>query len=89
MRCYRIFNVYYYQIVGSAPNYPYGTMDDISALSDLAQKYDVPLHVDACLGGFVAIFMAQAGFPVPPFDFRLPGVTSISADTHKVVYPSP
>ncbi|GBP60810.1 Sphingosine-1-phosphate lyase [Eumeta japonica] len=70
-------------IVGSAPNYPYGTMDDISALSEIALEYDVPLHVDACLGGFVAAFMPEAGFDIPPFDFRLPGVASISADTHK------
>lgn len=72
------------QIVGSAPNYPYGTMDDIAALSDIAQEHGVPLHVDACLGGFVAAFMPDAGYDVPLFDFRLPGVASISADTHKV-----
>lgn len=70
-------------IVGSAPNYPYGTMDDIAALSDIALEYDVPLHVDACLGGFIAVFMKDAGFEIPPFDFRLRGVASISADTHK------
>ncbi|KAF9798653.1 hypothetical protein SFRURICE_006983, partial [Spodoptera frugiperda] len=70
-------------IVGSAPNYPYGTMDDIIALSNIALENDVPLHVDACLGGFVAAFMPDAGHNVPVFDFRLPGVSSISADTHK------
>ena len=47
-------------------------------------KYDIPVHTDACLGGFLIPFMEQAGFPVPPFDFRLKGVTTISADTHKV-----
>ncbi|XP_053603347.1 sphingosine-1-phosphate lyase [Plodia interpunctella] len=73
-------------IVGSAPNYPYGTMDNIAALSDIALEYDVPLHVDACLGGFLAAFMSEAGHPVPVFDFRLPGVASISADTHKYGY---
>ncbi|CAH2240397.1 jg3805 [Pararge aegeria aegeria] len=70
-------------IVGSAPNFPYGTMDDIEALSDIAVEYDVPLHVDACLGGFIAAFMTAAGHDMPLFDFRLPGVSSISADTHK------
>ncbi|XP_059049718.1 sphingosine-1-phosphate lyase [Achroia grisella] len=70
-------------IVGSAPNFPYGTMDDINALSDIALEYDIPLHVDACLGGFVAAFMPDAGHSVPVFDFRLPGVASMSADTHK------
>ncbi|CAH2070930.1 unnamed protein product, partial [Iphiclides podalirius] len=73
-------------IVGSAPNYPYGTMDDIAALSALALEYDVPLHVDACLGGFVGAFMPEAGHPIADFDFRLPGVASISADTHKYGY---
>ncbi|XP_063824365.1 sphingosine-1-phosphate lyase isoform X1 [Ostrinia nubilalis] len=73
-------------IVGSAPNFPYGTMDDIAALSDIALEYDVPLHVDACLGGFVAAFMERAGHNVPTFDFRLPGVCSMSADTHKYGY---
>ena len=73
-----------FQIVGSAPNFPYGTMDDIAALSDIALEYGVPLHVDACLGGFIAAFMSRAGYDLPPFDFSLPGVCSISADTHKV-----
>lgn len=50
----------------------------------LAVRYNIPLHVDACLGGFLIVFMDKAGYPVAPFDFRLKGVTSISADTHKV-----
>lgn len=50
----------------------------------LAVRYKLPLHVDACLGGFLIVFMDKAGFPLAPFDFRLKGVTSISADTHKV-----
>jgi len=52
----------------------------------LGLKYNIPVHVDCCLGGFIAAFMPQAGFPLPPFDFNLPGVTSISADTHKVFF---
>jgi len=71
-------------LVGSAPNYPYGTMDDIESISELGVKYNIPVHVDACLGGFIIAFMACAGYTLPLFDFRLPGVTSISADTHKV-----
>lgn len=70
-------------LVGSAPNYPYGTMDDIEAISKLGLKYNIPVHVDACLGGFLIVFMRRAGYPLPPFDFSLEGVTSISADTHK------
>lgn len=59
-------------------------MDNIQAISDLGIKYNIPVHVDACLGGFLICFMKNAGFDISPFDFKLPGVTSISADTHKV-----
>lgn len=70
-------------LVGSAPNFPYGTMDDILAISNLGVENNIPVHVDSCLGGFLTAFMAEAGYPVPICDFRLPGVTSISVDTHK------
>lgn len=61
-------------------------MDDISAIAALGLKYDIPVHVDACLGGFVIAFIDKAGYKLPPFDFRIKGVTSISADTHKVIF---
>lgn len=70
-------------LVGSAPNYPHGIIDNIEGLSDLALKYRLPLHVDACLGSFVVPFLEELGRDVPKFDFRVPGVTSISCDTHK------
>lgn len=70
-------------IVGSAPSYAHGVMDPIVDLAALALRNDVGLHVDACLGGFLIAFMEDAGFPLPPFDFRVKGVTSISVDTHK------
>ena len=70
-------------LVGSAPCFPYGTVDPIAALSQLAQERGLWLHVDACVGGYLAPFVAKAGYPVPTFDFALPGVTSISADLHK------
>lgn len=74
-------------IAGSAPNFPNGAMDPIEELSQLALKYKIPLHVDACLGGFLIPFMEQCGYKTPCiFDFRLPGVTSISVDTHKYGY---
>jgi len=73
-------------IVGSVPQYPHGIMDDIVALGDIAVRHDVGLHVDACLGGFLIPFMEDAGFPLPLFDFRVPGVTAISIDTHKYGY---
>ena len=73
--------------MGSACNYGYGTIDPIEQLSDLAVETGVPLHVDGCLGGFILPFGQELGFPnIPLFDFRLPGVTSISADTHKYGY---
>jgi glutamate/tyrosine decarboxylase-like PLP-dependent enzyme len=70
-------------LVGSAPNYPTGTIDPIEELSKLALKHDIGLHVDACLGGFLIPFAKKAGLTLPPFDFSLPGVTSISMDPHK------
>ncbi len=73
-------------VVGSAPNYPHGVIDPIEELSDLALSRGVGFHVDACLGGFVLPFARKLGHPVPPFDFSLPGVTSISADTHKFAF---
>ena len=73
-------------IVGSACNYGYGTIDPIAELGRLALERDVPLHVDGCLGGFILPFGEQLGYDVPPFDFRVPGVTTISADTHKYGY---
>ena len=73
-------------IVGSACNYGYGTIDPITALGELALRRGVGLHVDGCLGGFILPFAAELGYDVEPFDFRVPGVTSISADTHKYGY---
>jgi sphinganine-1-phosphate aldolase len=70
--------------VGSSPAFPHGCIDNIKAIAELGKSYDIPVHVDACLGGFLIAFMAKAGYQLPPFDFCLPGVTSISADTHKV-----
>ncbi len=73
-------------IIGSACNYGYGTVDRIDELSEIAVARGVGLHVDACLGGFILPFGEELGHEVPVFDFRVPGVTSISADTHKYGY---
>ena len=73
-------------IIGSASNYGYGTIDPIAELSTLAIRRGIGLHVDGCLGGFILPFGEMLGFPIPPFDFRHPGVTTISADTHKYGY---
>lgn len=73
-------------VVGSAPTFPHGVVDDIAALSEIARKKGIGFHTDACLGAFVLPFAKKLGYPVPEFDFRLPGVTSMSADTHKFGY---
>jgi sphinganine-1-phosphate aldolase len=79
----RLINPNTILLVGSAPNFPHGIIDDISALSTLATRHSLPLHVDCCLGSFMIAMLSRAGFACEPFDFRLPGVTSISCDTHK------
>ncbi len=73
-------------VVGSAPTFPHGVIDPIPQLAELAAERGVGCHVDACLGGFVLPWAERLGYPVPPFDFRLPGVTSMTADTHKYGY---
>jgi sphinganine-1-phosphate aldolase len=70
-------------ILGSAPEYPHGSIDPIAAMGAMAQARGVPLHVDACVGGFILPFMAMNGRELPLWDYRVPGVTSISADIHK------
>jgi glutamate/tyrosine decarboxylase-like PLP-dependent enzyme len=70
-------------IAGSAPCWPYGLYDNLEALAELAEKRGIWMHVDACLGGFLAPFTEKAGQPLPRWDFRIPGVRSISADLHK------
>ncbi|MGB1140470.1 MAG: pyridoxal phosphate-dependent decarboxylase family protein [Halioglobus sp.] len=73
-------------ILGSAPEYPHGIIDPIEAMGEIAQAKNIPLHVDACVGGFILPFMAMNGEELPPWDYRVPGVTSISADIHKYGY---
>ena len=73
-------------LIGSACNYGYGTVDPIATLSDVALEHGVGLHVDGCLGGFILPFGQELGYEIPVFDYRIPGVTSISADTHKYGY---
>ena len=73
-------------LIGSACNYGYGTVDPITELGALALERGVGLHVDGCLGGFILPFGRELGYDIAPFDFTVPGVTSISADTHKYGY---
>ena len=73
-------------LVGSAGNYPHGVIDPIAEMAALAASRGIGMHVDGCLGGFLLPWIERAGYDVPPWDFRVPGVTSISADTHKYGY---
>lgn len=70
-------------LVGSAPCFPYGVVDDIPAIGDVALRHGVALHVDACVGGYVANFARELGANFGPFDFAVPAVVSLSADLHK------
>lgn len=73
-------------VVASAPQYPHGTIDPIAEIGAITAKKELPFHVDSCIGGFVLPFLERLGRPVPAWDFRVEGVTSISADVHKYGY---
>ena len=73
-------------IVASAPGFPHGVVDPVTELAALAKRNNIGCHVDACLGGYLLPFAVQLGYDIPPFDFAVDGVTSISADTHKYGY---
>ena len=73
-------------LVGSATNYGYGTIDPIEDLAEMALSRGIGLHVDGCLGGFILPWGEELGYDIPRWDFRVPGVTTISADTHKYAY---
>ncbi len=73
-------------VVGSAPNYPFGVVDPIPELAGLAGERGIAFHTDSCLGGFLLPFLEALGEPIPPFDFRVPGVSTLSADVHKYGY---
>ncbi|MSP61778.1 MAG: aspartate aminotransferase family protein [Myxococcales bacterium] len=75
-------------IVGSAPCFPFGVIDPIPELAAIAAERGILMHVDACVGGYFLPFLERLGEAVPPWDFRVPGVTSISADVHKYGFAS-
>lgn len=73
-------------IVASAPGFPHGVVDPVTELAALAASRGIGCHVDSCLGGYLLPFAKKLGYDIPPFDFSVAGVTSISADTHKYGY---
>tara|TARA_B100000315_G_scaffold258691_1_gene311720 strand:+ start:11732 stop:13195 length:1464 start_codon:yes stop_codon:yes gene_type:complete len=82
----RLINKNTILLVGSAPQYPQGIIDPIEIIGDIALKHKLFFHVDACLGGFLLPFLEKLNYDIPKFDFRVTGVTSISADLHKYGY---
>jgi glutamate/tyrosine decarboxylase-like PLP-dependent enzyme len=70
-------------LFASAPQYPHGVIDPIDEIGRFALSRGIPFHVDSCIGGFVLPWVERLGYPIPAFDFRVPGVTSMSADLHK------
>ena len=84
---YKMINKNTVMVAVSAPNFPYGSCDPVSTVAEITKKYNVPLHVDACLGGFVLPFLSNRAGPGLPnkfnYDFSIPGVTSMSVDYHK------
>lgn len=73
-------------LVASAPSLPFGLIDPVEEIASVARRHDIWLHVDACLGGYIAPFAAKLGYPVPRFDFSISAVRSLSADLHKFGY---
>ena len=70
-------------LVGSAPQYPHGVVDDVRSLATVAENHDIWMHVDSCVGGFLLPFLQAVDPGTPEFDFGIPGVWSVSADLHK------
>jgi glutamate/tyrosine decarboxylase-like PLP-dependent enzyme len=73
-------------VVGSAPQYPQGVIDPIAEIAALAAERDINCHVDACMGGVTLTYLARLGYDITPWNFTVPGVTSISVDLHKFGY---
>lgn len=73
-------------MVGSAPSFTLGQVDPVEELAPLALERNINFHVDSCIGGYFLPFAEKLGYPIPVFDFRVPGVTTISADLHKFGY---
>jgi len=70
-------------IVGSASSYAHGVVDPIVEIAKLAESRGILCHVDGCMGGFLLPYFKRLGAKVPDFDFRVPGVTSMTMDFHK------
>ncbi|XP_041485178.1 sphingosine-1-phosphate lyase 1-like [Lytechinus variegatus] len=79
----RMINKNTCMLVVSGPSFPHGIIDPISEVARLGVKYNIPVHIDMCMGGFLYPFLRLGGHDIPPADFSVAGITSISADLHK------
>ena len=75
-------------IVGSAPQYPQGVVDDIVGIAKIASDAQINCHVDACMGGVTLAYLQRLGENIAPWNLQVPGVSSISVDLHKFGYTS-
>ena len=75
-------------IVGSAPQYPQGVVDDIVGIAKVATDAQINCHVDACMGGVTLAYLQRLGVNIAPWNLQVPGVSSISVDLHKFGYTS-
>ncbi|MBK6947728.1 MAG: aspartate aminotransferase family protein [Haliscomenobacter sp.] len=82
----RLINANTILLAASSPSYPHGLLDPIESIAEIARRRRLPLHVDACIGGFMLPWVEQSGHSLPAWDFRVNGVTSMSADLHKFGY---
>lgn len=82
----RAVNRHTVALVASAPQYPHGIVDPIEEVAAVAVKHGLGMHVDAAVGGFMLPWVERLGRPLPVWDFRVEGVTSMSADLHKYGY---
>jgi len=74
-------------LVASAPEYAFGNYDPVAKIAELAMKYKIGCHSDCCLGSYINPFANELGYQLPyEYDFKVPGVTSISVDPHKYAY---
>lgn len=84
----KLINSHTCLIVGSAPNYPFGMIDPLDEMNQIAKKYNLPMHIDACLGGFMLPWLKKLGHALPTVSFDLESVGSISLDNHKFGFSS-
>lgn len=72
-------------IIATAGTWAFGSVDPIAEIGAIAERHGLYLHIDGAFGGYILPFLERSGYDrsIPLWDFRVPGVKSISADLHK------